>query len=607
MSGFRANSIVNRDGTGAPNFPNGIVATGATFTGEISGVNGTFSGNLTIGGTVSYQEVENIDAVGVVTAQQGIQVEANGLTVTGIGTFNNSIEVVGVTTADANGLNVAGVITATSLKGSGANLTGVLPTLSGTVSGTLSNGQTVILQSDGTVAGVATVGIAQTLTSEVIWESASSNEISYLRSTFDSSNNKVVFSYVDGMNSSYGTAVVGTVTGTAVTFGTPVVFSSSATTYTAIAFDSSNNKVVIAYSDIGGGNNYVGKAIVGTVSGDSISFGSAVTFASAATALPSMAFDSTNNKIVISFRDNGNSYYGTAIVGTVSGTSISFGSEVVYESANVTSNSTTFDTSSGKILIAYRDVGNSSYGTGIVGTVSGTSISFGSPTVFRTGTSSQIESDYDSANNKHVIVFEDESSSQVGSAVVATVSGTSVSFGSKVTFSHPTSSFGRADLKYEPTSGKFVVAWRDGGDSYNGNLMVGSVVGTSVTFTNKTTYFTGNSSWQGISIDTDQQVSVIGYAPTLSAGSKGRARVFRPSRTDTNLTTENFLGFSNAAYTDGQTATIQITGATDDAQSGLTTARKHYVQNDGTLSTTAGSPSVEAGTAISATKIIVKG
>ena len=33
MSGFRANSIVNRDGTGAPNFPNGIVATGATFTG----------------------------------------------------------------------------------------------------------------------------------------------------------------------------------------------------------------------------------------------------------------------------------------------------------------------------------------------------------------------------------------------------------------------------------------------------------------------------------------------------------------------------------------------------------------------------------------------
>ena len=320
-----------------------------------------------------------------------------------------------------------------------------------------------------------------------------------------------------------------------------------------------------------------------------------------------MAFDSTNNKIVISFRDNGNSYYGTAIVGTVSGTSISFGSEVVYESANVTSNSTTFDTSSGKILIAYRDVGNSSYGTGIVGTVSGTSISFGSPTVFRTGTSSQIESDYDSANNKHVIVFEDESSSQIGSAVVATVSGTSVSFSSKVVFSHGASSFGRADLKYEPTSGKFVLAFRDGGDGSRGNVMTGSIVGTSVTFTNKTVYFDdGESAWQGISIDTDQKVSVIGYGPPNGDGGKGRARVFRPSRTDTNLTSENFIGFSDAAYSDGDTATVQVITALDDAQSGLTTGSKHYVQTDGTLSTTAGSPSVLAGTAISDTEIIVK-
>ena len=71
-------------------------------------------------------------------------------------------------------------------------------------------------------------------------------------------------------------------------------------------------------------------------------------------------------------------------------------------------------------------------------------------------------------------------------------------------------------------------------------------------------------------------------------------------------TSSNFLGFSNAAYTDGQTATIQIAGGIDDAQSGLTTASVHYVQNDGTLSTTAGNPSVEAGLALSATEIAIK-
>ena len=606
MSRLRADTLVNYSGSGSPNFKSGVTGAAVTFSGDVTAANGSFTGNVTIDGNLTYKDVTNIDSVGIITAQEGIQVSANGVNVTGVGTFNNPITVAGIATINGGGLDVTGVITATSYSGDGSSLTGVSPSVSGIASGTLANGQTVILHSDGKVGAVATTGIGQSLGSEAIFKS--SGELQYLRSTFDSSNNKVVFCYQDVSNSSYGTAVVGTVTGTAVTFGTPVVFSSnSAITYTATAFDSSNNKVVIAYSDVGGGNNYVGKAVVGTVSGDSISFGSPVTFASARTALPSMAFDSTNNKIVISFRDNDNSYYGTAIVGTVSGTSISFGSEVVYESANVTSNSTTFDTSSGKILIAYRDNGNSEYGTGIVGTVSGTSISFGSPTVFRTGTASQIESDYDSVNNKHVIVFEDESSSQVGSAVVATVSGTSVSFGSKVVFSHGASSFGRADLKYEPTSGKFVLAWRDGGDGSRGNVMSGSVVGTSVTFTNKTTYFDdGESAWQGISIDTDQKVSVIGYGPPNANGGKGRARVFKPSRTDTNLTSSNFLGFSNAAYTDGQTATVQIAGAVDDAQSGLTTASVHYVQNDGTLSTSAGTPSVEAGLALSATEIAIK-
>ena len=34
----------------------------------------------------------------------------------------------------------------------------------------------------------------------------------------------------------------------------------------------------------------------------------------------SATFDSTNNKVVLAYRDDGNSSYGTAVVGTVSGT-----------------------------------------------------------------------------------------------------------------------------------------------------------------------------------------------------------------------------------------------------------------------------------------------
>ena len=59
----------------------------------------------------------------------------------------------------------------------------------------------------------------------------------------------------------------------------------------------------------------------------SISFGTAAVFNDANTGFTSTAFDTTNNKVVIAFADKGNSNRGTAIVGTVSGTDISFGSE----------------------------------------------------------------------------------------------------------------------------------------------------------------------------------------------------------------------------------------------------------------------------------------
>ena len=50
----------------------------------------------------------------------------------------------------------------------------------------------------------------------------------------------------------------------------------------------------------------------------------------------SCAFDSSNNKVVITYRDAGNSNYGTAIVGTVdsSDNSISFGTKAVVYSAS---------------------------------------------------------------------------------------------------------------------------------------------------------------------------------------------------------------------------------------------------------------------------------
>ena len=90
----------------------------------------------------------------------------------------------------------------------------------------------------------------------------------------------------------------------------------------------------------------------------------------------------------------------------------------------------------------------------------------------------------------------------------------------------------------------------------------------------------------------DQGNSNYGTAYTLSFPS-------------TNLTTTNFIGFSDAAYTNGQTASIETTGNISDAQTGLTPAVQYYVQLDGSLANTATVPNVLAGTAVATTKIKV--
>jgi hypothetical protein len=80
--------------------------------GSITASSGSVSGNLSVGGTLTYQDVTNMDVLGIGTFQQGIQILANGLDVTGFSTFKT-------------GVSVTGVVTATSFAGDGSALTGV--------------------------------------------------------------------------------------------------------------------------------------------------------------------------------------------------------------------------------------------------------------------------------------------------------------------------------------------------------------------------------------------------------------------------------------------------------------------------------------------------
>ena len=73
----------------------GIVTATQGFSGNITGVAATFSGNMQVGGILTYEDVANIDSLGIVTARTGIKVLAGGATVAGIATFSDGADIEG--------------------------------------------------------------------------------------------------------------------------------------------------------------------------------------------------------------------------------------------------------------------------------------------------------------------------------------------------------------------------------------------------------------------------------------------------------------------------------------------------------------------------------
>jgi hypothetical protein len=145
---------------------NSLVVSGVSTLGSVVATTGTFSGNVSIAGTLTYEDVTNIDSVGLITARSGVVVNTGTATtalivngsarITGILTIgtssvtldgtNNQVNVgTGVTIHHTNGVqvggntlhssgltvnqvNAIGIITASSFRGDGSALTGIAAT-----------------------------------------------------------------------------------------------------------------------------------------------------------------------------------------------------------------------------------------------------------------------------------------------------------------------------------------------------------------------------------------------------------------------------------------------------------------------------------------------
>ena len=194
------------------------------------------------------------------------------------------------------------------------------------------------------------------------------------------SSTRVVVAFADWNNSRVGTARVGNVSGTDITFGGGYVFSSAAVGYTGLA-PLSATRFAVAYNDDSNGD--AGTAVVGGVggvAGTSIVFGSEIVFNPAATVYISAAALSPN-ALVVAYTDNGLGGAGAAIVGEVSVGAITFGPEAVFDGSLPISFISVSALSPEQFVVAYREPA-APYGKAIVGDVSGASITFGADFAF---------------------------------------------------------------------------------------------------------------------------------------------------------------------------------------------------------------------------------
>lgn len=185
---------------------------------------------------------------------------------------------------------------------------------------------------------------------------------------------------------------------------------------------------VVAWRDTNDSDQ--GKIVVGTVSGSTVSYGSIVTFNAADTRNPQIAkIDSTHFAIV--FRDTGDSGKGKAMIGTVSsGNVITFGSEYTFASGSANNPDVSLLDST-HIVVTYDDVTNTD-GSAIVGTISSTDvITFGTRVAY--STSSISGSRITALDSTHfAIVYRDETPNLLKSIIGVVSAGTTITYGSAV-------------------------------------------------------------------------------------------------------------------------------------------------------------------------------
>lgn len=488
-----------------------------------------------------------------------------------------------------------------------SNLTDLLPAGAGgkqvdfVASGAIGNGATVALNNDGTVSVVAE-GVISTSTGPrtQINSYVESNVIA----VYDPVSGKVFVVYND-RTLGYTASVLGTVSGSTITFGTPYVYSQSGTYTIGAAGDPVSGKIALSMYENG---HWQIKPV--TISGSSISYGTTIDFDTAGNANGACAlgYDPVHQVMVVTYRNN-NSRMTVKTLDLATNTLGSAYQVDTNNSGNTTHFSQYIPTIQRHVVVYSIDADGSNlyYFMMQVTASSGANITYTTPTSFLSAKNYQFNMAYDEKTGYVVMAYQ-RVADQYGmcqgfkfnaSGITSSTNATLFLSGEK----------NYTDVVYSPTAQKCLILYTnetDDPNSYALGLTVESLAdNTDITF--------GSVFYSGVGTSYEERNGATGHFATYDASS-GKivvpwqkvpatqscgAYVITVGYTSTNNT--NFIGISDSAISDTATGSVTIKGGISSNVTGLTPNTDYYVQPDGSLSTT--TSSVLAGKALSSTSI----
>ena len=418
---------------------------------------------------------------------------------------------------------------------------------------------------------------------------------------YDTTNNRVIIAYKDGTNNdNFGYVVVGTISNESITFGTPVLYEGNTINMVRVVYDPNANKAIIFHRLISG--DAIRYAVI-SLSGSTVTVNYSGIFTNNSTDWIAVTYDSNINRAILFYEDNN---YGSSRICTIGASSLTFSNASDYDTSTYHGTvNAVFDTTNNKIFVLYERASTLYIKMGTPNAAA-TSISWGNTQTVGTGNNAGMA--YDSENDLLVVAYKDSSfSPNRGTIKTATIAanGTDLDFSSPTYFltGSPVPNYLTDGVVYDSVAKKTNVFWTD--SSTNEPYLTPVVVDSSGTITAETNVkLTTDNGYLPNAVfcnGTTDRVYVI--YKDIANNRITKSNVIRNGSTD--LTESNFIGFSDGSYSNGQTATVLINGSVTDDQTGLTPATKYYVDGSGNLTTSA-SNSVYAGIAVSSAKLIIK-